>query len=173
MRIEPLSRHRGHIATLAAWHFAEWQHLYDAWTPEAARQELESHVADDDLPTTLLLLDDNDTPAGSVSLVLEDAPEFRDEGSPWLANLYVVPQARGRGLGAILVAAAVDLARHRGIERLFLFTPDQQAFYCKLGWRQLARTTLKGTAVDLMEFDFPADSAATGVGSGRQESALR
>ena len=150
MRIEYLDRHREHVATLAAWHHAQWGHLYDEWTLDVARAELADHASHRSLPTTLILLD-GDQPVGSVSVVLEDAPEFCGEGSPWLASLYVRPEARGRGLGARLARAAVALAAREKIANLFLFTPEHAAFYSRLGWRLIARTALKGTSVDLME----------------------
>jgi GNAT superfamily N-acetyltransferase len=150
MRIDYLDQHREHVATLAAWHHAEWGHLYDEWTLDVARSELAEHASHRSLPTTLVLID-QDKPLGSVSLVLEDAPELCDQGSPWLASLYVVPEARGRGLGAQLVNAAVALAAQEKIEHLFLFTPEHASFYQRLGWRLITRTSLKGTPVDLME----------------------
>lgn len=150
MRIDFLDQHREHVATLAEWHHRQWGHLYDEWTLQVAQAELADHASHRCLPTTLVLVD-GDRALGSVSLVLEDAPEFCDEGSPWLANLYVLPEARGRGLGARLVKAAVDLAAGQQLAQLFLFTPDHASFYERLGWRLIARTSLKGTPVDLME----------------------
>ena len=152
MRIDYLDQHREHVVTLAAWHHAEWGHLYDQWTLDVASAELADHASQRTLPTTLVLIDQG-RPLGSVSLVLEDAPEFCEQGSPWLARLYVVPEARGRGLGARLVAAAVALAARERITQLFLFTPEHAKFYQRLGWRLITRTSLKGTAVDLMEIE--------------------
>ena len=159
MRIEFIDQHREHIATLAAWHHEQWGHLYDDWTLDAARTELETHARQRSLPTTLIAVDDG-VALGSVSLVLEDAPELCEHGSPWLANLYVVPGARGQGIGTQLVRAAVELAAQSGVAQLFLFTPEHAGFYRRLGWRQIARTSLKGTAVDLMEFSPLAIGAA-------------
>ena len=150
MRIEPIALHRGQVATLAAWHHAQWGYLYSHWTHDVCLAELDGHAARvDGLPTTLLALEGEEL-LGSVSLVFEDAPELQEHGSPWLASLYVKPEARGRGIGAMLARAAVERARAEGIEELFLFTPEHRDFYAKLGWRELARTALKGTPVDLM-----------------------
>lgn len=150
MRIEFIDEHRDQIATLAAWHHAEWGHLYSHWTLEVAAAELADHATRRTLPTTLVLMD-GQQPLGSVSVVLEDAPELSGAGSPWLASLYVVAQARGRGLGARLAQAAVALAASQRVPQMFLFTPEHAVFYRRLGWNQVMRTTLQGTAVDLME----------------------
>jgi GNAT superfamily N-acetyltransferase len=150
MRIEPISAHPGRVDTLAAWHHAQWGHLYSHWTYEVCRDELAGHAARaDGLPTTLVALEGAEL-LGSVSLVFEDAPELQEHGSPWLASLYVTPPARGRGLGTALARAAVARAAAEGIGELFLFTPEHRAFYARLGWSGIARTALKGTPVDLM-----------------------
>jgi predicted N-acetyltransferase YhbS len=150
MRIEPIAAHRARVPTLAAWHHAQWGHLYSLWTYEVCRAELDEHAARAaGLPTTLLALDGEEL-LGSVSLVFEDAPELQEHGSPWLASLYVKPEARGRGIGAALARAAVARAAQEGVDELFLFTPEHRDFYARLGWRPLARTALKGIAVDLM-----------------------
>jgi GNAT superfamily N-acetyltransferase len=152
MRIEFLDQHPGLVPTLAAWHHAQWGDLYDHWTLEVAHAELADHALRRSLPTTLVLLE-GETLLGSVSLVLEDAPELCDQGSPWLASLYVLPEARGRGMGARLVRAAVATAAEQGVTELFLFTPEHAGFYERLGWRHLVRTALKGTPVDLMQIE--------------------
>jgi GNAT superfamily N-acetyltransferase len=149
MHIDYLDQHRDLVATLADWHHVQWGHLFDDWGIEVVRAELEGHATRRTLPTTLVMVEDA-KPLGSVSLVLEDAPEFCDQGSPWLASLYVAPEYRGRGLGARLVHAAVDAAAGQGIDQLFLFTPEHADFYQRLGWSRMLRTTLKGTPVDLM-----------------------
>jgi GNAT superfamily N-acetyltransferase len=158
MRIEQLDAHRDLVATLASWHHAQWGHLYSHWTFAVALGELEDHATRAaGLPTTLVALDGEEL-LGSVSLVLEDAPELSEHGSPWLASLYVKPEARGRGIGAQLVRAAVARAAAEGIAELFLFTPEHKRFYAQLGWQEIARTALKGTAVDLMRIE-PASAA--------------
>jgi GNAT superfamily N-acetyltransferase len=150
MRIEPIAAHPGRVDTLAAWHHAQWGHLYSHWTYEVCRDELAEHASrQDGLPVTLLALEDGQL-LGSVSLVLEDAPELQEHGSPWLASLYVKPEARGRGFGAALARAAVARAAAEGVGELFLFTPEHREFYARLGWKPVARTALKGTPVDLM-----------------------
>ncbi len=149
MHIDYLDQHRDLVATLADWHHVQWGHLFDDWGIEVVRAELEGHATRRTLPTTLVMVE-NSKPLGSVSLVLEDAPEFCNQGSPWLASLFVAPQHRGRGLGAMLVQSAVDAAAGQGIDELFLFTPDHADFYQRLGWSPMLRTTLKGTPVDLM-----------------------
>ncbi len=56
----------------------------------------------------------------------------------YLAELYVAPPARGRGLGRALMHAAIELARSRGADRMDLGTGEQdvaaRALYESLGF---------------------------------------
>ena len=56
----------------------------------------------------------------------------------YLAELYVVPAMRGRGLGRALMQAAIDLARERGADYMELGTGEQdvaaRALYESLGF---------------------------------------
>jgi N-acetylglutamate synthase-like GNAT family acetyltransferase len=158
MRIEFLADHPQHALTLARWHHREWGTLMPDWTRGDAERELTGHATRRDIPTTLVLLDGNAL-IGSVSVLDEDASEFRDL-SPWLASLFVAPPARGRGLGAQLVHAAVAYARDQGVPRLYLFTPEHAAFYARLGWHTIDHRPLAGREVTLMAIDLGSPPSA-------------
>ena len=150
MDIRYLADHPGHVPVLARWHHAQWGHLYDGWSLEVAERELRDHATRRDMPTTLVVVE-GDRLLGSVSLVEEDAPELRDHGDAWLASLYVRPEERGRGLGELLARAVVAFAADQEVERLWLFTPEHEDFYARLGWRARDSATLHGTPVRLMD----------------------
>lgn len=150
MDIRYLADHPGHVPALARWHHAQWGALYDDWTPDVAEEELRDHAARRDMPTTLIAVE-GDELFGSVSLVEEDTPELRGHGDAWLASLYVRPEARGRGLGALLVRAVVAFAADQKVERLWLFTPEHEDFYARLGWHARESASLRGTPVRLMD----------------------
>jgi GNAT superfamily N-acetyltransferase len=73
--------------------------------------------------------------------------------TPWLAGLYVAPEQRRQGVGAVLVRAIEDQARQRGHRRLFLYTRDTVEFYRRLGWVVVDRTDWKGHDTALMTID--------------------
>ena len=133
---------------LAALHHAEWAWIDPDWTLAEALANLQVHTAGTAVPTTRVAFAGGEL-AGSVSLLANDHSRIR-KWSPWLASLLVLPEFRGRGIGAALVRAALARAAEEGVGELFLFTPEHKDFYARLGWRPLARTALKGTAVDLM-----------------------
>jgi GNAT superfamily N-acetyltransferase len=161
-RIAWLGDHPEHLRTLAHWHvraFAEW---VSGWQIDEAEQELRSHIAARRVPTTLVALDDaapdDRALLGSVSLLDSDRPA-PDRHAPWLASLYVRPAARRRGIGALLVQAAVAEARRLALPDLHLWTPAHAAFYARLGWESLGLHTFGGIRVTLMRIDCAAGRA--------------
>ncbi len=60
-----------------------------------------------------------------------------------LMNVAVASQARGRGLGGLLIRFALKLAQDAGCENIALAThvdmPDNVALYSHLGWQETER----------------------------------
>lgn len=139
------------VDTLARWHHAQWSELIRDWPLAMARAELQEHLTQRMLPTTLVLHLDDEL-AGSVSLLEQDVPEFADLG-PWLASLYVAPVHRGKGLGARLLGAAMRHAQRCGVARLYLFTPEHREFYARHGWQTMESRHLGAQPVTIMAFD--------------------
>ena len=101
------------------------------------------------LTATLLAMDDDGHLLGSASLVPDDM-EGAQPFSPWLANVLVLPAARGRGTGAALIQAIADLALAQGHPTLYLFTTDRQDFYTERGWMPLLSCVHHGQPVLIM-----------------------
>src|SRR4051812_8457835 len=138
MHIDYLADYPQHAPVLAAWHHAEWHDLLPGWTCEEALTELRRHTGRRQIPTTFVALDGDDL-LGSASLLEADLDGW-DHLSPWLASVYVVPHARGRGVGRELVARVVAEAAALGVGVLHLWTAGQQAWYSRLGWSPLHYT---------------------------------
>lgn len=86
------------------------------------------------------------SPSGAFILAVEDGQFVGcaglrrfDEGAGEFKRLYLVPHARGRGIGRELAEAVVDAARKIGYERLLLDTlPSMtvaQSLYLSLGFK--------------------------------------
>ncbi|MDR3036534.1 MAG: GNAT family N-acetyltransferase [Kitasatospora sp.] len=56
----------------------------------------------------------------------------------WLCDVYIAPEARGRGLGTALAAAVRDELADRGLRRLLLATRDAHEVYAKVGFEPMA-----------------------------------
>jgi predicted N-acetyltransferase YhbS len=144
---------------LARLHYAEWGPLLPDWSEAEALAELRTHRSRQAIPTTMVMLGDDQRLIGSVSLLQNDDDRIRDY-SPWLASLIVLPQYRGRGFGIALVERCVQEARALGIPRLHLYTAGQQAFYQRLGWRVIDTVPLGIAPVDVMAIE-PASVGPT------------
>jgi GNAT superfamily N-acetyltransferase len=87
----------------------------------------------------VLLLDDDGTPLGSgaVQRLSKSKPDATSDHGE-IKRVYVVPEARGRGLSRLLMSALVDLARDLGYTWLQLETGDVQpeaiGLYESSGW---------------------------------------
>lgn len=147
-----------HLDVLAEWHQQEWpqresspQKLGDGrqGAPMGRRyKHLKSHLDDGALPNTWVALD-HDELVGSVSIV--DHVFHQDkEPSAWLANLFVVPRMRNKGLGRQLLQYAEDIADSFDLQRLFLFTPDCKDYYQRQHWEFLHQARVQGAWVDVM-----------------------
>ena len=108
---------------------------YDEPTPGAAwlAQRLRTLIAAGD---TVVLL----AGAGPDGLaLLRLRPSLWSAGlEAYLAELYVVPDLRGRGIGRALLEAAIALARERGADHMDLGTSEDdvaaRALYERLGF---------------------------------------
>ncbi|WP_431676741.1 GNAT family N-acetyltransferase [Kitasatospora sp. KL5] len=57
----------------------------------------------------------------------------------WLCDVYIAPEARGRGLGTALAAAVRDHLAPHGLRRILLATADAHGVYAKAGFEPLAK----------------------------------
>jgi polyamine oxidase len=140
--IENLVDHPQFGSVLATWHVCEWGHLYpnSVWNETIAQQEF-AFMQRDSIPLTLLALDDlSGELLGSASLIADDDLKGFTHLSPWLASLYVVPSARGRGIARELTNVISLAARRLGHPYTYLFTSGQEEYYRERGWSLAART---------------------------------
>ncbi|MBB3332512.1 GNAT superfamily N-acetyltransferase [Halomonas campaniensis] len=149
VRIERLRADSPHLARVAGWEHDQWGYLSPGETRASRRAELEAECGPGGVPSVFVALH-GERPVGTASLVAEDMSDRPDLG-PWLASVYVLPEWRGRGIASRLVRRVEAEAREAGIERLWLFTPDQQALYVRLGWRERVWLSYRGERVAIME----------------------
>lgn len=151
MRIENLADHPEYVEVVARWQWDEWG--TDPTDSLAARIiDLRAQTDPERVPTTYIALDDGGVALGSASLV-EDDMRTHPELSPCLASVYVAPAARGRGVASALVRRVVAQTATTGVARLYLYTPDAQGLYAKLGWRVVTTERFEGHPVTIMAID--------------------
>jgi len=137
-----------HLPRISFWIFDEWGHLIQGLTLEQVEARLQEHLNRDSIPLTVVAILDQ-LPVGTASLTLDDLSS-RPDLSPWLASVYVLPEYRKQGIGSQLVSAAEEISQRLGIQKLYLFTPDQELFYAGLGWSVLDHTEYRGEQVVIM-----------------------
>ncbi len=141
-----------HLPTVASWIFDEWDHLIPGFTLEKLEAKLKGYLNKDTVPLALVALSDG-LPVGTASIQPEDM-STRPDLSPWLAAVYVAPDYRNKGIGAQLVKGIENAARSLGIRKLYLFTPDQEKFYARLGWSLMETTNYRDQQVVIMDKTF-------------------
>jgi uncharacterized protein (DUF952 family)/GNAT superfamily N-acetyltransferase len=79
---------------------------------------------------------------GLATLVDDDGLPGATEPGPWLAAVFVVPEARELGVGSALIDHVVSRSRELGYSEIFLYTDHQQKWYEKRGWTYTRDTLL-------------------------------
>lgn len=119
------------VPTVACWLWHEfWRH--DGYTPEQTQAVVAASLARSGPPQTFVLLVDGE-PIGTATLAAEDLDE-RPDLTPWLAGVFVVPEARGRGYVAHLIAAVEAVCRAASITTVWLYTNTAEHVYTRAGW---------------------------------------
>ena len=131
--------------------------VHPVWIDIEDDDEVVGDLDVQNFPTLLMLR--GDTLCGSVSLVSEDAPALRHLAGPWLASLWIAPDLRRQGLGAMLVRHVIGHAHDHAIPMLRLFTPRNELWYHKLGWQREHAAELLGQTVIVMSC-LPAQAIA-------------
>ena len=148
-RIEYLADHPSFVPALARWHYGQWSYLAVGVTLEQWTAALYEHGYQ--VPTTVAAIA-NQTLLGSASLIAHDM-DTRMELLPWMASVYVAPAYRRHGIGSALVERIAREAEDLGFEKLYLYTPDKERFYARLGWITLERAMYRGYGQVIMALD--------------------
>ena len=86
-----------------------------------------------------LVAHDGEAFLGTASVIASDLEE-RPQLTPWVAAVWVEPQARQRGVGGALVDRATQDCFALGVRRAYLCArPQRSDFYERLGWIAVER----------------------------------
>jgi GNAT superfamily N-acetyltransferase len=151
VNIEYLADHPGSVPILARWLFDEWGHRAPDGSIDGMVETLKRRLNRNRLPLALLAIHDGQ-PVGTVSLKLKEVA-IRPQYEHWLGTLYVHQPYRGRGIGSLLVEAAIKVAAQLGVGELYLYTrhPKTEGLYAKLGWVVVERPEYRGRPAVIMK----------------------
>ncbi len=141
--IDDLSIHINFIPLLANWHFKQWGDLTGASTESDYKILLSKSISTSQFPLTLIATNEVNL-LGSVNIVDCDM-DIRSEFTPWLAQLYVTPSERNKGIGFSLVSAATARCKKLGFHSLYLYTSGTlSSYYKQIGWSVIENVYYKG-----------------------------
>ena len=126
-----------------------------------------------DLPAVLSLLERSELPTAGVAdtfshfLVAEADGKLVGvaglelyDGSALLRSVAVDGPWRGTGVGRVLVERALDLARERGIEDIYLLTTTAEHYFPKFGFACVSRDSVADGVRKSVEFQCACPASA-------------
>ena len=129
-----LIHHPHHSDTYAAWIHQQFHYEYaEQPLPDWQREFADGQTNGD---WNCLIALDNDQLLGGAALAKADLAH-RPELGPWLACVFVTPEARGQGLAEGLIEGICAQAKANGVARIYLHTQDKRDYYAKRGWTVL------------------------------------
>ena len=146
--IEYLKNTTQFVPIVASWLYNEWGVDYPDMDLSQWQTGVESRLHSGSIPLTLVALETGEA-VGTASIYVDDMDGYKSL-SPWLAAVFVRQDRRRRGIGSALVRRIQQIAGDMAIDRLYLFTPDQEHFYKELGWVLLEKATFREKSVSVM-----------------------
>ncbi|MVW76709.1 GNAT family N-acetyltransferase [Pseudomonas xionganensis] len=142
-----LRHHPQHYDVLSGWLYRQFPYEFSAQPLADWQAEFAAGQRNGDWLMRIAL--QGGAPIGCAGLARDDLPQRPDLG-PWLACVYVRPEARGQGLAEHLIDEVCNAARARGHARLYLHTHDRADYYARRGWNLLEHFQAWGATQHLM-----------------------
>lgn len=157
LRIDPLADVPQHTATVMTWIFNQFGAAPGRTLPDVIAGA--HRFANTERLPMLFVASRDGEPLGCIALRDQDLPGW-EQMTPWLASLFVIPDARGKGIAAALARHLESVATRLGYTRLYLHTPDAVAYYRRLGWTELAQGNRDGKTTNILHKTLaPGESA--------------
>ena len=149
-----LGDHQRHWQEAAEWSFNAWHHEFPSDTVQTYLDQYALSASRPDLLTEIYCaVSQGDELFGVATLVHDDELPDATEPGPWLAAVFVTPDARKLGVGKTLVRTIVDRSRALGYSRLFLYTEHAKDWYEQMGWTKIRDTEFLGLHHTVMQLD--------------------
>lgn len=150
MEIKYLADSQENIQKVINWLYGQWGHNYEygkkVWT-----ERINNRLDKKTIPTTFVAIENGEAVA-TASLIEHDM-DTRKDLTPWLADVYVKEEQRGKGIASKLVKRVIKEAKDIGISKLYLYSREAEGLYEKLGWKVIERTNYYGDEVPIMIYE--------------------
>nr|AAQ21358.1 Csw005 [uncultured bacterium] len=128
-----LPRRTDLVPIVGHWLLTEWPDWYGAGGPGDLRADMAAFAASEtSLPIGFVALNDG-VPMGFCALKAESI-ESHKHLSPWVGAGFVLPGHRRHGIGAFLLQAITDHARHLGHGHVYCATSTSSSLLRRVGW---------------------------------------
>jgi len=153
-KVVALAEHPHHWQNAAEWSFAAWHHEFPS---DTVQTYLDQYALAQSMPEQLLevfaAVTDKDQLLGVSTLVHDDELPDAPEPGPWLAAVFVTPDARKLGVGSALVQHVVNRARELDYPKIYLYTEHQENWYASTGWVKIRDIIFLGLHHTVMHLD--------------------
>ncbi len=153
-KVASLAEHPNLWQQAAQWSFDAWQHEFPS---DTVQTYLDQYVLAASEPAKLIevfaAIDNQDILLGVASLVDDDELPDAPEPGPWLAAVFVTPDARKLGVGSALVERVVSRSRELGYSKIYLYTEHQENWYASKGWVKIRDIVFLGLHHVVMQLD--------------------
>lgn len=137
LRVLPLHKHQEYLKACC-------DLINDEWPRSETARMLSLQASRDELPTSLILVNDNKQILGHCKLTpIPSIPE-----SCFVETVVISKAMRGKKLGSFLMKYVEDYCRRKiNLKMIHLSTKGQENFYAKLGYEVCAPVSIYGVGV--------------------------
>lgn len=153
-KVESLVEHPHHWQLAAQWSFEAWMHEFPSDTVQTYLDQYSLAASEpEELIEVFAAIDSQDNLLGVATLVDDDELPDAPEPGPWLAAVFVKPEARNSQIGSELVTNVVDRARELGYQKIYLYTEHAEDWYRKKGWIKIRDIVFLGLHHTVMQLE--------------------
>lgn len=114
-------------------HFNHWIKFNPKMIKENTIYKFTKLYTTDKLPFGIALIDDSDNMVGFCVFKIENLKKY-PEIFPWLSDVMIFENYRGRGYGKILLQYGEKILKGLGYDTIYVWTDQAPDFYKKLGF---------------------------------------
>lgn len=127
--VKLIDKNSKYFNTICDWQASWWGRGYKK---EKVIEFMERCLNENQIPQTYIVID-NDVVIGMYQIVMYDNVDVRPNYYPWLVNVYVDEDHRGKGICSILMNDVIKKFKDLGFKRVYLHS-RHEGLYEKYGW---------------------------------------